>query len=400
MDGYEQEPERTEQHAAEQWWTEPVAEQWWTEPAAVPTPRRHAVRAAVAATGVAALLVGSAGYLLARSQPTLTSTALPGINSTGSASLAASASSSDPVSAVSPAVVDIDTTLGASGGAAAGTGIVLTSDGLVLTNNHVISGATAISATDVGNGQTYTATVVGYDRSHDIAVIRLVNASGLKTASIGDSSSVGVGDQVVGVGNAGGVGGAPSAAPGSVTALEQSITAADEGDGTSEQLTGLIQVDAQIQPGDSGGPLVDTAGRVVGVDTAASAGGSFSGQGGEGFAVPIRTALTVAAQIVAGDASAGAHIGATAFLGVQGTAAQGTAGVAVAGVVDGSAAAAAGLQAGAVITAVDGKSVDSPDTLGSVLRQYHPGDTVEITWYDQQGQQQTTSVRLGSGPAA
>ncbi|MFI5099294.1 MAG: hypothetical protein ACHQE5_02095, partial [Actinomycetes bacterium] len=112
MDGYEQEPERTEQHAAAQWWTEPVAEQWWTEPAAVPTPRRHAVRAAVAATGVAALLGGSAGYLLARSQPTLTSTALPGINSTGSASLAASASSSDPVSAVSPAVVDIDTTLG------------------------------------------------------------------------------------------------------------------------------------------------------------------------------------------------------------------------------------------------------------------------------------------------
>lgn len=396
VDTNEQQPERTEPLFATDWWTVPVAE---AAPAPAPYRRRLAVRATLAAVGVAALLVGSAGYLLARSQPTLTS-ALPGINSTGSASQAASAGSSDPVSTVSAAVVDINTTLGYSGGQAAGTGIVLTSDGLVLTNNHVISGATAISATDVGNGQTYTATVVGYDRSHDIAVVRLVNASGLQTASIGDSSAVAVGDQVVGVGNAGGVGGTPSAAAGSVTALDQSITAADAGDGTSEQLTGLIQVDAAIQPGDSGGPLVDSQGRVVGVDTAASSGNTFSPDASQGFAIPIRSALAIADEIVAGNGSADVHIGATAFLGVQGTAAQGSAAVAVAGVVDGSAAATAGLAAGDMITAVDGQAVDSPDTLGATMRNHHPGDKVAVTWYDQQGQQHTSTIQLGAGPAA
>ena len=136
------------------------------------------------------------------------------------------------------------------------------------------------------------------------------------------------------------------------------------------------------------------------MNTAASAGNTFSAQGGEGFAIPIRTALTIADEIVAGDASADVHIGGTAFLGVQGTAMQGSSGVAVAGWSTSSAAAAAGLHAGSVITAVDGKAVASPDSLGSVLRQYHPGDTVDVTWSDQQGRKQTTSVELGAGPAA
>ena len=94
------------------------------------------------------------------------------------------------------------------------------------------------------------------------------------------------------------------------------------------------------------------------------------------------------------------HIGATAFLGVQGTAAQGSAAVAVAGVVDGSAAATAGLAAGDMITAVDGQAVDSPDTLGATMRNHHPGDKVAVTWYDQQGQQHTSTIQLGAGPAA
>ncbi len=397
MDRPEQETESTQPLFAADWWTVPVAEHAVVAPA--PARRTHSLRAALAATGVALLLVGSAGYLLARSQPTLTS-ALPSINSTGSASQAAADGSGDPVSAVAAAVVDISSTLGYSGGQAAGTGIVLTPDGLVLTNNHVISGSTSLSATDVGNGRTYPATVVGYDRSHDVAVIKLTGASGLQTASIGDSSALAVGDQVVGVGNAGGVGGTPSAAAGSVTALDQSITASDEGDGTSEQLAGLIQVDAQIQPGDSGGPLVDTGGRVVGVDTAASGGNGFSSGGGDGFAIPIRTALAIADQIVAGNASTDVHIGATAFLGLQGAASPDGAGVQVAGVVEGSAAATAGLSAGDVVTAVDGHAVDSTETLSSLLRAYHPGDTVRLTWYDQQGRQQSASVELAAGPAA
>jgi S1-C subfamily serine protease len=383
--------------STEDWWSRPVAEQ---TPAPAPHGSSHPVRAAFVAAGVAGLVAVGVGHVLLGSQPALTSS-LPTINSTGSAGQTSSGSSGDPGAAVSAAVVDINTTLGYGGGQAAATGIVLTSSGLVLTNNHVVNGATAIAATDVGNGQTYAATVVGYDVSHDVAVIKLTNASGLQTASIGDSSTLAVGDRVVGVGNAGGVGGEPSAATGTVTALDQSITASDAGDGTSEQLTGLIQVDAQIQPGDSGGPLVDTAGRVVGVDTAASAGTTFSAGGSEGFAIPIRTALGIAREIVSGTSSSAAvHIGGTGFLGVQVTGSPDLSGVEVAAVVAGSAAAQAGLSAGDLITAVDAHAVDSPDTLGSLLRADHPGDRVSVTWYDQQGQQHTATVELGSGPAA
>ena len=220
-------------------------------------------------------------------------------------------------SKVDPGLVDINTTVGYQGEQAAGTGIVLSANGVILTNNHVISGATSISVTDVGNHKTYSAKVVGYDRTKDIAVLQLNNASGLQTASL-DTSGVSVGENVVGVGNAGGTGGTPSAAGGTVTALNQSITASDEGDGTSEQLSGLIETNANIQPGDSGGALVNTSGQVVGVDTAASAGFSFQGsQSGQGYAIPISTATTIAKAIVAGHSSATIHIGSTAFLGVE-----------------------------------------------------------------------------------
>ena len=144
-----------------------------------------------------------------------------------------------------PALVDVVSTEGDQGAIAAGTGIVLTSNGTVLTNNHVIRGATSIKVTDVGNGRTYTAKVVGYDATKDVAVIQLQNASGLTTASLGDSSSVQSGDSVTALGNAGGKGGTPSVAAGTVTALNQAITASDEGSGVnSEQLTGLIETNA------------------------------------------------------------------------------------------------------------------------------------------------------------
>ena len=207
-------------------------------------------------------------------------------------------------SKVDPGLVDINTTLGYQQEEAAGTGIVLSSSGVILTNNHVIDGATTISVTDIGNGKTYSASVVGYSRTKDIAVLQLHGASGLQTATIGDSSKVSVGEGVVGIGNAGGTGGTPSAAGGTVTALNQSITASDDGDGSSEQLTGLIETNADIQAGDSGGSLVNTSGEVVGIDTAASAGFSFqsSGQssGNQGYAIPINEAITIAKQIELG----------------------------------------------------------------------------------------------------
>ena len=222
---------------------------------------------------------------------------------------------------VDPGLVDINTTLGYSQEQAAGTGIVLSSNGVVLTNNHVIDGATTISVTDVGNQKTYTASVVGYDRTGDVAVLQLHNASGLTTANLGNSSNASVGQDVVGIGNAGGTGGTPSAAGGTVTALNQSITASDEGDGTSEQLSGLIETNANIQPGDSGGALVNTSGQVLGMDTAASAGFSFQSNdqssGTQGYAIPINTALNIARAIEAGSSSTTVHIGETAFLGVE-----------------------------------------------------------------------------------
>ncbi len=317
---------------------------------------------------------------------------------------------------------------------------MLTSSGVVLTNNHVIDGATSISVTDVGSQKTYTASVVGYDRTKDIAVLQLHNASGLQTASIGNSSNVSVGQQVVGIGNAGGTGGTPSAAGGTVTALNQSITASDEGDGTSEQLAGLIETNADIQPGDSGGSLVNTSGQVIGVDTAASAGYSFqyNGQaaGNQGFAIPINTALSIAHTIEAGSASATVHIGETAFLGVDinpsgsssgsggegnfgggfgggffggntgstgntgntGNSGSSASGASVAGVVTNGPAQEAGLAEGDTITSIGGKTVNSADDLTNDMGIYHPGDKVQIGWTDTSGQSHTATVQLSSGP--
>lgn len=196
---------------------------------------------------------------------------------------------------VSPALVHVNVRLDDQNAHAAGTGIVLSPSGEVLTNNHVISDATSISVTDVGDGQTYPATVVGADRGHDIAVLQLQGASGLQTAVIGDSSAVAVGDAIAAIGNAGGRGGTPSIAAGTVSALGQKITVRGDTTGGDLRLTGLIQVTAQLQPGYSGGPLVNTAGKVVGVNTAAATG--FRSSGGEGFAIPINDAMTIRGQI-------------------------------------------------------------------------------------------------------
>lgn len=302
-----------------------------------------------------------------------------------------------------PSVVNIVSNLGDQGAQSAGTGIVLTSSGEVLTNNHVIDGATAIRVTDVGNGQTYTATVAGYDATHDVAVIKLNGASGLKTATIGDSSDVKVGQKVVALGNAGGQGGAPKVAEGQVTGLGKSITAQDEGSGSSEQLANMIRTNADIQPGDSGGPLTNTAGQVVGIDTAAASGQTQTGTTAvEAFAIPIDRAVSIAHKISAGQASATIHIGATAFLGVgvSGQQGSGTSGAAVAGVVPGGTAAKAGLSAGDVITSVGGHAVTSPTGLRDVMASLKPGASVSLTWQSQAGQSQSANVVLGNGPAA
>jgi S1-C subfamily serine protease len=345
-----------------------------------------------------------------------------GTSGSSGSSTSSSAAVQKVASEVSPALVDINTTIteGTETGRAAGTGVVLTSDGYVLTNNHVITGETAITATDIGNGKTYKATVVGYDRTHDIAVIKLTDASGLKVASFGNSQAASVGASVIGIGNAGGVGGTPSAASGSITALNQSITASDESSSTSEKLEGLIQTNADIQPGDSGGPLVTLDGKIIGIDTAASSGFSFSNSSNQGFAIPIGTALGLAHSIIKGEASSTIHLGETGLLGVEvspgsssstnpfsgtsgvsGTTGSGAvAGVSVQAALSGSPAANAGLGAGDTITAVNGTSVTTPEQLTEILGKYHPGDSVKVTWTDTSGTSHVSSITLEQGPAA
>jgi S1-C subfamily serine protease len=322
-------------------------------------------------------------------------------------------------SRIDPGLVDVNTET--SDGAAAGTGMVVTSNGEVITNNHVISGATKISVYDIGNGRTYSAQVVGYDRSQDVAVIQLQSASGLSTVPLGDSSTLRVGSSVVTIGNAGGVGGTPTVAGGSVAALDRSITAGDSYEaGNTERLKGVIQINGSLEPGDSGGPLV-SGGKVVGMDTAASTNFSFqSSAGGEGFAIPIDQVVTIASRIVAGQSSGVIHIGATALIGVyvsnstkclnQSTGVSGTgsgaAGALVCGVVQGTPAASTALASSGVasnsydtITGLAGRSVTSAASLLSLMDTHHPGDRVTVTWVDPSGNSHSATITLVSGPA-
>ena len=373
--------------------------------------RRTVLIAGASAVAAAALTVAGFGVSNAFGSTTLTSAQI--------------------ASKVDPGLVDIVTNLGYQNGEAAGTGMVLTSSGEVLTNNHVIRGATQIKARDVGNGRTYTAKVVGYDETDDVAVIQLQGASGLQTVST-SSAGVSVGQKVVALGNAEGKGGTPSKAVGKVTGLGRTITASDEESATSEQLSGMIETNAPIQPGDSGGALVNQAGDIVGMNTAASTGASttsFQGQSSQqtqAFAIPISKAERIAGQIEAGHGSAKVHIGQTAFLGVQistgstgsgdfgglgggsgfggsgfgGSGSTGGNGALVAGTVSGSAAAQAGLTEGDEITSVAGHTVTSASGISSTLATYHPGDKISIGWTDQEGQSHTATVTLTNGPAA
>jgi S1-C subfamily serine protease len=363
--------------------------------------RRRFILAGASFGAAAALTIGGLGVANAFGSTTLTTAQV--------------------ASKVDPGLVDVVSTLGYQNGEAAGTGQVLTSTGEVLTNNHVIDGATSIKATDVGNGRTYTAKVVGYNKTKDVAVLQLQNASGLQTVSL-SSAGVQAGQKVVAVGNALGKGGTPSVATGKVTATGKTITASDEDAGNAEQLHGLIQTNAGIQPGDSGGPLLNTAGDVVGMNTAASSNISTTAFGSQSqqpatqaFAIPITEATSIASQIEAGQASSTVHIGATAFLGVEvspesgaggfggfgnGDGSSASGGATVAGVVSGSAVAQAGLAEGDVITAVAGHTIASSTDVSSALAAHHPGDKISLSWTDQSGQSQTATVTLGSGPAA
>lgn len=303
---------------------------------------------------------------------------------------------------VVPGLVDIRTVLGYQGAIGLGTGIVLSPDGEVLTNNHVIEGATEIEAVSLANSRSYPVDVVGFDRANDIALIRLRGAVGLPTAITGSAAALTIGEPIAAIGNADGAPGNPTFAPGTVTQIGASVRASDESGGGARELFDLIRVAADIRPGDSGGPLVNRAGQVVGVTVAATltyrAGGVT---GGEGFAIPIERALGIANQIRAGASSDTVHIGDTAFIGVAIADAApigGPPGAVIRQVLPDTPARQAGLVGGDVITAVDGIPVNSAADLSTIMNQRRPGDVITLTWIDRTGFPRSAPLVLAKGP--
>ncbi|QNE48395.1 trypsin-like serine protease [Glaciihabitans sp. INWT7] len=353
---------------------------------------------ACGATGIAAtarvmsLQAGSSSSSSTGTNATL----LPQRGASGSMSRASETASATPATArQSLGIVMIDTVLGYEGAEAAGTGIVLSATGEILTNNHVIDGATSISVTVASTGKTYTADVVGTDATSDIALLQLQGASGLAIAPLDTASTVAVSDAVTAVGNAGGTG-SLTAAAGTVTAVDQTITAAGESGSDPETLDGLIETDADVVSGDSGGPLYDSDGEVIGIDTAASSGSSAV----TGYAIPIGTALRIATQIESGVETDQITIGLPAFLGVGiGQAPSAVAGAVISGVVVGTPADSAGLVAGDTITTVNGGAITAGSQLSSVLGSYAPGDSVTIGWTDVSGAAHSATVTLVEGAA-
>jgi len=362
---------------------------------------------------------------------------------------------------VDPGVVDIDALIAYSGGTSSeGTGMLISRDGLILTNNHVIDGSNSIHVRPaVASGsKEYTATVVGYDSARDVALLKISGSAGLQPVSVGNSDQVKLGTAVVALGNAEGQGGLPRAAAGIINSLNKTINPTDESTGATETLHNMLQTDADVVSGDSGGPLANGAGQVIGMTTA-NASSSQSSSSVLGYAIPINTALSVAYQIAAGQASSTVQIGLPGFLGVlvppsdssspQQQAAQqrqqerqqsgqgnqpgsgqispgggssgsggGSAcvvdnsetsvpaviapvsqGALVDGVLCGTAAAAAGLISGDVITSVNGQPVSTPSGLTQSVSGLRPGSRVKLSWETRAGQHRTGTVVLGAAPA-
>jgi S1-C subfamily serine protease len=425
------------------WARDPGPDPWYGSPPGPPAAkrRRHIgvyLAAAVLAAGVGAGLTLSLAGHGAKSPASIASRDLPSpLQATGSA--AAGGTTLDPATVqrkVEPGLVDITASLKYQNETAEGTGMILSADGLVLTNNHVIDGATQVRASLIGKpGQSYPAQVLGYDASHDVALLKLTGAAGLATVSPGDSTKVDVGIAVLALGDAEGRGGI-TPAQGMISALDRSIQASDAGSGTTEDLSDMLETTARIQQGDSGGALANSAGEVIGMVTAANT--PAHGQpGGAGFAIPINTALAIVDQIAGGKASATISIGLPGYLGVdvaQSTSADpqqqaadtrqpatrhpkaacvaageepdvpakiapaGT-GALIVGVVCGSPAQGKGLATGDVITSVNGQRITTPRSLTTITATFRPGTVVSVSWRAPNGSGHAAKIALGEGPA-
>jgi putative serine protease PepD len=279
---------------------------------------------------------------------------------------------------VEPSVVDIVASNRRASGE--GTGVIISSDGYVLTNAHVVEGASKVSVATAGSAKALSATVIGADEAHDVALLKVDNASGLPAAELGRSSDVKVGEDVVAIGNALGLRGDPTVTRGIVSALNRTV----------ENLTGMIQTDAAINPGNSGGPLVNSSGQVIGINTAVAADGAQN----IGFAIPIDKAKALADRLKTGQGPAP-----VAFLGVSTTeTSDGSGGAQVVDLVAGGPAQKAGLAIGDLIVTFDGKPVAGADSLSGLVQARQPGDTVQVV-VERNGSSRTISVTLGTKPA-
>jgi putative serine protease PepD len=311
--------------------------------------------------------------------------------------------------AVLPSVVKVNVT--GQGESGSGSGIVLSKDGKILTNNHVVAvagdgGSVSVSFND---GSTEKATVIGTDPVTDIAAIQAKGASGLNPASLGKSADLKVGQTVVAVGSPYGLN--ATVTSGIVSALNRPVSVSQEQGqsqdpfgGSQDQQPNLsttypaIQTDAAINPGNSGGPLVDMSGRVVGINssirTSGSSGlsGDTGGSIGLGFAIPIDEVLPIVNQITDGQKPTHARLGVTVSDASQGSTNQGAQ---LRTLENGGSAAKAGLKTGDVITKVDGQVIDGSESLVATIRGHRPGDKVEIT-YLRGGKTSTTTADLGS----
>jgi S1-C subfamily serine protease len=305
---------------------------------------------------------------------------------------------------VEPGVVNVNTQGGGgrSFGSGAGTGMIISSNGQVLTNAHVVSGARSVSVTLAGQSQSHPATVTSADPSADVALLQIQGVNGLPTVTLGDSGTAQVGDSVLAIGNALDLGTQPTVTEGIISALNRSLNSG------GESLSGLLQTDAAISPGNSGGPLVNSAGQVIGMNTAVLTGSSQEPAQNIGFAIPINQAKTKISQLKPGQGVSNGGAGAPngAFLGVGvadssgGTPGSpgGGAGAQVEEVVPSSPASQIGLQTGDIIVAIDGKTVSSASDLASAISSHHPGDHVQVSWM-RNGARQSATATLTNAPA-
>ncbi len=382
----------------------PVQATYWVPPPPPPPPTRsdpHVGRWIVVAFLVAALAAGGSGIgvgwglanafrhsvAIQSPIPIASPTTVPNNGGFDANAIAA---------LVNPAIVNINTVT--TSGQAAGTGQILTPDGEVLTNNHVVDGSTSISVVIASHpGTSYKAHVIGVAPARDVALIQIEGVSGLPTVTFGASSSVKIGDPVIAIGNALGQGGPPTVTTGNVTALDQTITAS-EGGGNSEQLTGMIQSDAQISPGDSGGAIVNASGQVIGMITAGDVQGFRSQTSTTNYSIPTDTAISYVNKIRSGQASSEIVYGQVGFMGVSVRDVSTGNGAQVVTVQPGSPAESAGITPGSVISKVGGTTITSSASLGTAIRSHKSGDQVSVTWTDQRGTHTTTMTLAGVNP--